>query len=102
MSAAEIIRRAEADGLMFVLVGRKLRLQGRKQAVAQWLPIVQTHKPEIVEFVRSRSRSVADRYYRHHFSCQFCIAAGANPTLRRCATGMALWERHLAASEVTS
>ncbi|TAN26039.1 MAG: hypothetical protein EPN31_14055 [Castellaniella sp.] len=36
-------------------------------------------------------RPLADAYYRHHFACGQCIAAGMNPDLRRCDAGMELW-----------
>ncbi|WP_345797163.1 hypothetical protein [Castellaniella sp. MT123] len=37
-------------------------------------------------------RPVADAYYRHHFGCLQCIAAGQNEHLVRCFTGMLLWD----------
>lgn len=42
-------------------------------------------------------RSLADAYYRHHFGCLCCIAAGQNPQLRRCVVGRPLWDAYRAA-----
>lgn len=42
-------------------------------------------------------RPLADAYYRHHFDCLCCIAAGQNPQLRRCAVGRPLWDAYRAA-----
>jgi len=39
-------------------------------------------------------RSLADEYYRHHFGCLYCIAAGQNPFLNRCAVGGPLWQTY--------
>lgn len=36
-------------------------------------------------------RSAADAYYRHHWACRQCIAAGRNQNLERCAVGLPLW-----------
>lgn len=35
------------------------------------------------------------RYLIHHFKCQHCIAAGQNPNLSRCATGLPLWSAYV-------
>ncbi|CAM5185428.1 putative protein OS=Castellaniella sp OX=1955812 GN=EPN31_14055 PE=4 SV=1 [Castellaniella denitrificans] len=43
-------------------------------------------------------RPLADAYYRHHFGCLHCIAAGQNPHLSRCAVGKPLWDAYRAAS----
>lgn len=37
---------------------------------------------------------VADAYYRHHFGCLHCIAAGQDPALDRCAVGLSLWQEY--------
>ena len=42
-------------------------------------------------------RPLADVYYRHHFGCLQCMAAGQNPHLLRCTTGHPLWEQYRAA-----
>lgn len=36
-------------------------------------------------------RPLADAYYRHHFGCLQCIAAGQNEHLNRCSVGRPLW-----------
>ena len=41
-------------------------------------------------------RPLADVYYRHHFGCLRCMAAGQNPNLARCITGHSLWEAYRA------
>jgi len=43
-------------------------------------------------------RPLADAYYRHHWKCRHCIAAGQNPHLSRCAVGKPLWDAYRAAS----
>lgn len=43
-------------------------------------------------------RHPADAYYRHHWKCRHCIAAGQNPHLSRCTVGKPLWEAYRAAS----
>ncbi|WP_417251293.1 hypothetical protein [Castellaniella sp.] len=43
-------------------------------------------------------RPLADAYYRHHWKCLHCIAAGQNPNLTRCAVGTPLWDAYRAAS----
>ncbi|WP_148304911.1 hypothetical protein [Castellaniella defragrans] len=42
-------------------------------------------------------RPLADVYYRHHFGCLRCMAAGQNPHLDRCITGHPLWAAYRAA-----
>lgn len=42
-------------------------------------------------------RPLADVYYRHHFGCLRCMAAGQNPHLVRCIAGYPLWEAYRAA-----
>ncbi|MBV2181604.1 MAG: hypothetical protein KUL86_10280 [Castellaniella sp.] len=39
-------------------------------------------------------RPLADAYYRHHFGCLRCIAAGQNPHLSRCTVGAPLWQAY--------
>ena len=44
-------------------------------------------------------RPLADAYYRHHFGCLRCIAAGQNPKLHRCGAGAVLWQAYRGAME---
>lgn len=39
-------------------------------------------------------RLAADAYYRHHWVCRQCIAAGRNHDLQRCAVGLPLWRTY--------
>ena len=42
-------------------------------------------------------QKLASEYHVHHFSCKYCIAAGQNPNLQRCTTGLPLWQAYTSA-----
>lgn len=79
---------------------------GGQVATEKTVSTVAVSSPQVANEVATEStpaqaievRPLADAYYRHHFGCLHCIAAGQNPHLSRCPTGKPLWDAYLAAS----
>jgi len=116
MSAAALIREAQASGIELRLVGGKVKAIGPREAVAR-LPVpLREHRaaladalqPEQVKPIPSAPASAAPEptdwhaldaaYLAHHFNCPTCIAAGRGTGYGlRCGTGAAFWRAYTAA-----
>ncbi|MDO8262189.1 MAG: hypothetical protein Q7T21_03080 [Gallionella sp.] len=103
MSAAALIQRAEAAGVSLRLVNGKVKITGKKSAVAKLIEPLREHKADLIRwFTQSPAnepeppndpaawRELAAEYHGHHFACKTCCAAGQGRGLR-CGTGAALW-----------
>lgn len=111
MSAAALIRQAQASGVALRLVGGKVKASGPREAVARLLvplrehraaladallvepklPLLNTSADAVLEPAADwNARDVA--YLTHHFNCTQCISAGrADRYGHRCDVGMVLW-----------
>jgi hypothetical protein len=110
MSAAALIREAQASGIKLRLVGGKVKAIGPREAVARLLVPLREQRAALAEALQSEpvepSRSapagttpeppdwhaLAAAYHAHHCNCPTCIAAGRGSRYGlRCGTGAALW-----------
>lgn len=48
MEALEVKKKAEADGIQFILADGKLRARGSHEIVNKWLPVIKKHKADLV------------------------------------------------------
>ena len=113
MSAAALIRDANASGIELRLVGGKVKAIGPREAVARLLVPLREQRAALAEAlqsepVESSPSTMADTtpeptdwyaldaaYLAHHFNCPTCIAAGRGSRYGpRCGTGDALWREY--------
>lgn len=116
MSAAALIRQAQASGVALRLVGGKVKASGPREAVARLLVPLREHRAALADVLQAElveplpstpantSPELADwhaldaAYLAHHFNCPTCIAAGRGSRYgHRCGAGMALWRAYSAA-----
>lgn len=110
MSAAALIREAQASGIELRLVGGKVKAIGPREAVARLLVPLREQRVALAEALQSEPMepprsATADTtseppdwlaldaaYLAHHFACPACIAAGRGSSYGlRCGAGAALW-----------
>ena len=113
MSAAALIREAQASGIKLRLVDGKVKAIGPREAVARLLVPLREQRVALAEALQfepvepSRSASsdttleptdwhtLAAAYHAHHFNCPTCIAAGRGGRYGlRCGAGAALWRAY--------
>jgi hypothetical protein len=70
---------------------RELVRNGRDDMLHWFAMKAANELPEAVE--PATWKELADAYYRHHFTCKTCIAAGQGYCLR-CGVGASLWRRY--------
>lgn len=77
MSAAKIIKRAQADGVSIALspVGT-LKISGDPANVSRWVSVVKSHKSEIVDALSILELARAD-YFTHKETCPVCSLSWA-------------------------
>lgn len=116
MSAAALIREAQASGIKLRLVGGKVKAIGPREAVARLLVPLREQRVALAEALQSEPsessrsaqtdttpeptdwRALAAAYHAHHFNCPTCIAAGRGKRYGlRCGAGAALWRAYSAA-----
>lgn len=117
MSAAALIREAQASGIKLRLVGGKVKAIGPREAVARLLEPLREHRAALADALQSEPveqppsspaetdtttpeppdwRALAAAYHAHHFHCPTCIAAGRGTRYGlRCGAGAALWRAYL-------
>lgn len=114
MSAAALMREAQASGIELRLVGGKVKAIGPRGAVARLLVPLREHRaaladalqPEPKESLPVKPAGAAPEpvnwhaldaaYLAHHFNCPTCIAAGRGSRYGlRCGTGTTLWRAYL-------
>ena len=114
MSAAALIRQAQASGVALRLVGGKVKASGPREAVARLLEPLREHRAALADALQAEPtvplpRTPKDQapeptdwhaldaaYLAHHFNCLTCIAAGRGSQYGyRCGTGAALWRAYL-------
>jgi hypothetical protein len=54
MEAIEVKKRAEADGIQFILDGGKLKARGSHEVVNKWLPVIKKHKADLMTVLSVR------------------------------------------------
>lgn len=105
MSAATLVKQAQDAGVHLYLVDGKIKGRGKPDAIAKLIEPLRQHKADLIRwFSQSASndaepspdpatwRELAAAYYRHHFNCPTCIAAGRGAQYGlRCGAGAALW-----------
>ena len=98
MSAAALIREAQASGIELRLVGGKVKAIGSCEAVARLIVLLREHKVALVHALQLEAAETSDwhaldaAYHTHHFTCPSCIAAGRGAQYGlRCGVGTALW-----------
>lgn len=110
MSAAALIRQAQASGVALRLVGGKVKASGPREAVARLLVPLREHRAELADALQAEAveplsgapegaasdptdwHALDAAYLAHHFNCPTCIAAGRGSRYGlRCGTGAALW-----------
>ena len=123
MSAAALIREAQASGIELRLVGGKVKAIGPREAVARLLVPLREQRAALADALQSEPidpspgaqadtapgaqadtapestdwRALAAAYHAHHFNCPTCIAAGRGSRYGlRCGTGAALWRAYAA------
>ena len=118
MSAAALIRQAQASGIELRLVDGKVKAIGPRDAVARLLVPLREHRAALAdalpfEPVEPSPSALTDTtpqpadwhaldaaYLAHHFNCPACIAAGRGRRYGfRCGTGAALWRAYMAAGK---
>lgn len=101
MNTSALIQRAQDAGLELRLVNGKIKVTGKRSAVAALIEPLRQHKQDLIRWFTSANdpeppadpsqwRELATAYHDHHFKCRICCAAGQGVG-RRCTTGMALW-----------
>ena len=114
MSAAALIREAQASGIELRLVGGKVKAIGPREAVARLLVPLRKQRAALANALQSEPvepsprekadttpeptdwRALAAAYHAHHFRCPTCIAAGRGTRYGlRCGAGAALWRAYL-------
>lgn len=98
MSADELIRCALDAGVVFKVVGGKIKAVGPTAVVGSWVPRLRQHKVELMGLLAPAGDwDALDLIYQgHHFNCPTCIAAGKGYGLR-CGIGSGLWSAYRAA-----
>lgn len=113
MSAAALIREAQASGIELRLVDGKVKAIGPREAVARLLVPLREQRAALADALQSEPvepslraqadktpeptdwRALAAAYHAHHFNCPTCIAAGRGTRYGlRCGTGAALWRAY--------
>ena len=102
MSAAALIRDAQASGIELRLVDGKVKAIGPREAVARLIEPLREHKLALVCALQSEVAATPPdwhaldaAYLAHHFNCPTCIAAGRGTRYGlRCGTGAALWRAY--------
>ena len=110
MSAAALIREAQASGIKLRLVGGKVKAIGPREAVARLLVPLREQRVALAEALQSEPaepspavtlpestdwRTLDAAYLAHHFNCPTCIAAGRGSRYGfRCGTGAVLWREY--------
>lgn len=54
MEAIEVKKRAEADGIQFILDGGKLKARGSHEVVNKWLPVIKKYKADLMTVLSVR------------------------------------------------
>jgi len=113
MSAAALIRQAQASGVALRLVGGKVKASGPREAVARLLEPLREHRAALADALQAEAvealpctpadavpesadwHALDAAYLAHHFNCPTCIAAGRGSRYGlRCGTGAALWRAY--------
>lgn len=113
MSAAALIREAQASGIELRLVGGKVKAIGPREAVARLIAPLREHKLALVCALQIEQaealpvqvvanpvsppdwHALDAAYNTHHFKCSTCIAAGLSSSYgMRCGVGMTLWRAY--------
>lgn len=113
MSAAALIREANASGIELRLVDGKVKAIGPREAVARLIDPLRKHKLALVCALQVEQpealpvqvavnpvsppdwRALDAAYNTHHFNCPTCIAAGRGSRYGlRCGVGTALWRAY--------
>ena len=121
MSAAALIREAQASGIELRLVGGKVKAIGPREAVARLLVPLREHRAALADALQSEPvepfpgvptdtspepgdwHALDAAYLAHHFKCPTCIAAGRGSRYGlRCGTGAALWCAYAQADQPSS
>lgn len=116
MSAAALIREAQASGIELRLVDGKVKAIGPREAVARLLVPLREHRAALADALQSAPveplpsaqadtspeptdwHALDAAYLAHHFNCPTCIAAGRGRQYGlRCGAGAALWRAYTAA-----
>ncbi|WP_299146740.1 hypothetical protein [uncultured Comamonas sp.] len=106
MSTDTLIRRALDAGIELQFVDGRLKVTGKRAAIAAWTPTLREHREHLLEALKPPPsptpavdwRPLARAYHQHHFCCATCIAAGKGYGLR-CGAGTALWTAYTAAAQ---
>ena len=113
MSAAALIRQAQASGIELRLVGGKVTAIGPREAVVRLLVPLREHRAALAEVLLSDMckplpsalgdatpeptdwHALHAAYLAHHFACPTCTAAGRGVRYGlRCGAGAALWRAY--------
>lgn len=101
MSAAALMREAQASGIELRLVGGKVKAIGPREAVARLLVPLREHRAALAHALQAEAVDAIDwheldaAYTMHHFNCPTCIAAGRGVRYGlRCGVGTALWRAY--------
>lgn len=117
MSAAALIRQAQASGVALRLVGGKIKASGPREAVARLLVPLREHRAALADALQAEPvepipcapadaapehtnwHALDAAYLAHHFNCPTCIAAGRGSRYGlRCGAGAALWRTYTMAA----
>ena len=85
MSAAALMREAQASGIALRMVGGKITAIGPREAVARMIASLRAHKAALAYALQAEAIDATDwhaldgAYNMHHFNCPTCIAAGRGP-----------------------
>lgn len=106
MSAAELMRDAQASGIELRLVRGKVKVIGPREMVARLIAPLRAHKAALAYALQAEAVDATDwhaldaAYNMHHFNCRTCIAAGRGARYGlRCGVGMALWNANTQAGD---
>ena len=118
MSAAALLRQAQASGVALRLVGGKVKASGPREAVARLLVPLREHRAALAYALRAAPvgtlpsaptdavpeptdwRALDAAYLAHHFKCPTCIAAGRGGRYGlRCGLGAGLWRTYAQADQ---
>ena len=113
MSAAALIREAQASGIELRLIDGKVKAIGPRDAVARLIEPLREHKLALVCALQVEQtetlpvqvvanpvsppdwHALDAAHNAHHFNCPTCIAAGRGSCYGlRCGVGMALWRAY--------
>ncbi len=102
----DVIKSLRSLGLNLELTSeRALKVAPASILTPELRDIIRSHRDDLIDWLAAATGPLAgldgweaqsDVYERHHFKCNWCIAAGMGYGLR-CGVGMALWRAYCAA-----